>query len=59
MEFEDDGKIVENAKSKVLDNNIFKQLLELEMNYFFMIDLINNAESVNYTVEKAIKILEK
>lgn len=55
LDFENDGKIVENAKLSVLDDEVLWELLELERKYFFILDLIENAESVSYSVEKAIK----
>jgi len=53
--FQDDGKIVENAKNSFLDETIKNDFLELEQNYFFMINLIENAECVTYSVSKAIE----
>jgi hypothetical protein len=34
LDFEEDGRIVENAKAAVPNLNVSSQLLELEMKYF-------------------------
>ena len=54
IEFEDGGKIIENAKAAVLDDDVRFELLELETKYLFLIDLIDKSESINYSVEMAI-----
>lgn len=57
--FQNDGIIVENCKIAIKSTNLKHQLLELELNYFFLIDLIKKSESINYTIEMAIKDLEE
>ncbi|MGL6120339.1 MAG: hypothetical protein ACRC0V_07510 [Fusobacteriaceae bacterium] len=56
--FEDDGIIVENAKIAINNTSVKSQLLELELKYFFLIDLINRACRVDYTIEKALSDIE-
>lgn len=58
LSFEDDGKIVENAKNSVLCPTIRQDLLEIQLNYFLMLEYIEKSESVNYSVEDAIKDLD-
>lgn len=48
--FEDDGILVEKAKSAVNNSFVKKQLLNLELNYFFLIDLIDKSCNVNYSI---------
>ena len=56
-DFEDDGKIVKNAKTAVNQKSLPKSLFEISSQYKSILDAINASESNSYSIEKAFGIL--
>jgi hypothetical protein len=53
--FKNDGSIVEKAKLAVNNTDVKAELLNLELNYFFLLDLIEKSSLETYSIENALE----
>ncbi len=54
LSFEDDGKIVKDAKDAVMDKNLAKDILTIMREYGWILKLLKNCENISYTIDDAI-----